>query len=316
MCFVRRHQHPHLHVCSQLMMMTVAHLVWPTNIKCIKNITKMCFDFPIPIEWWPYSCRAPCANMSVCVSPCSFPVWRVGRICVRRSCIWLQMPQVLQTRCTRLCHVSSADTPREAASKLSPSTGMRTTTTRPCSETMATTATVNLSPLTTTLPVSVESHLKKTFYQIYFCHLPFKFQDSKCLCVYFPAPYCNNMMRSLESSPISRMIWRALKPLLMGKILYTPDTPATQRIIHEVQEAPLISKTPIRIINEAPLSETECVCVRVLQVNKTFQELGVLRDLGGMWEEMRPKVWNFMENSEEMDLVRVSVDALATLHWI
>uniref|UniRef100_UPI0037E77274 phospholipid-transporting ATPase ABCA1-like isoform X1 n=1 Tax=Semicossyphus pulcher TaxID=241346 RepID=UPI0037E77274 len=85
-------------------------------------------------------------------------------------------------------------------------------------------------------------------------------------------PYCNNMMRSLESSPISRMIWRALKPLLMGKILYTPDTPATQRIIHEV--------------------------------NKTFQELGVLRDLGGMWEEMRPKVWSFMENSEEMDLVR------------
>lgn len=69
-------------------------------------------------------------------------------------------------------------------------------------------------------------------------HLPQKtdhVQDSECLCVYFPAPYCNNMMRSLESSPISRMIWRALKPLLMGKILYTPDTPATQRIIHEVQ---------------------------------------------------------------------------------
>ncbi len=41
------------------------------------------------------------------------------------------------------------------------------------------------------------------------------------------------------------------------------------------------------------------------QVNKTFQELGILRDLGGMWEEARPKVWNFMENSEEMDLMRV-----------
>lgn len=53
----------------------------------------------------------------------------------------------------------------------------------------------------------------------------------------------------------------------------------------------------------------------VSQVNKTFQELGVLRDLGGMWEEMRPKIWNFMENSEEMDLVRVSVDALRTLMY-
>uniref|UniRef100_A0A4W5NLB2 P-type phospholipid transporter n=1 Tax=Hucho hucho TaxID=62062 RepID=A0A4W5NLB2_9TELE len=79
--------------------------------------------------------------------------------------------------------------------------------------------------------------------------------------------YDNTSSQSLVNS---LMIWRALKPLLMGKILYTPDTPATQRIIHEM--------------------------------NKTFQELGILRDLGGMWEEMRPKVWTFMESSEEMDL--------------
>uniref|UniRef100_A0AAZ3PIC2 P-type phospholipid transporter n=1 Tax=Oncorhynchus tshawytscha TaxID=74940 RepID=A0AAZ3PIC2_ONCTS len=85
-------------------------------------------------------------------------------------------------------------------------------------------------------------------------------------------PYCNAMMRNMESSPVSRMIWQALKPLLMGKILYTPATPATQKIIHEV--------------------------------NRTFQELGVLRELGGMWEEVRPKVWSFMESSEQMDLVR------------
>lgn len=43
-----------------------------------------------------------------------------------------------------------------------------------------------------------------------------------------------------------------------------------------------------------------------VQVNRTFQELGVFRDLGGMWEEMRPKVWSFMENSEQMDLIRVN----------
>uniref|UniRef100_A0A1A7XIW1 P-type phospholipid transporter n=2 Tax=Iconisemion striatum TaxID=60296 RepID=A0A1A7XIW1_9TELE len=85
-------------------------------------------------------------------------------------------------------------------------------------------------------------------------------------------PFCNSLVRSMDSNPMSRMIWEALKPLLLGKILYTPHTPATQRIIHEV--------------------------------NRTFQELGVFRDLGGMWEEMRPKVWDFMENSEQMDLVR------------
>ncbi|XP_070693444.1 phospholipid-transporting ATPase ABCA1b [Pempheris klunzingeri] len=85
-------------------------------------------------------------------------------------------------------------------------------------------------------------------------------------------PYCNSLVKNMDSNPMSRMIWQAVKPLLMGKILYTPHTPATQKVIHEV--------------------------------NRTFQELGVFRDLGGMWEEMRPKVWNFMENSEQMDVIR------------
>uniref|UniRef100_A0A8D2MKQ1 P-type phospholipid transporter n=1 Tax=Zonotrichia albicollis TaxID=44394 RepID=A0A8D2MKQ1_ZONAL len=87
-------------------------------------------------------------------------------------------------------------------------------------------------------------------------------------------PYCNELMKNLESSPLSRIIWRALKPLLIGKILYTPDTPAVRK------------------------------------VNRTFQELGVFRDLGGMWEEISPKIWTFMESSQEMDLIRVSMLSL------
>ncbi|XP_077388934.1 phospholipid-transporting ATPase ABCA1b isoform X2 [Festucalex cinctus] len=85
-------------------------------------------------------------------------------------------------------------------------------------------------------------------------------------------PFCNSLVKDLDSNPMSRMIWEAVKPLLMGKILYTPDTPATRHVIHEV--------------------------------NRTFQELGIFRDLEGMWEEMRPKVWNFLENSEQMNLIR------------
>uniref|UniRef100_A0A8D2Q0U7 P-type phospholipid transporter n=1 Tax=Zosterops lateralis melanops TaxID=1220523 RepID=A0A8D2Q0U7_ZOSLA len=88
-------------------------------------------------------------------------------------------------------------------------------------------------------------------------------------------PYCNELMKNLESSPLSRIIWRALKPLLIGKILYTPDTPAVRKVMSEV--------------------------------NRTFQELGVFRDLGGMWEEISPKIWTFMESSQEMDLIRVSM---------
>uniref|UniRef100_A0A669CID2 P-type phospholipid transporter n=1 Tax=Oreochromis niloticus TaxID=8128 RepID=A0A669CID2_ORENI len=100
-------------------------------------------------------------------------------------------------------------------------------------------------------------------------------------------PYCNSLVKNMDSNPMSRMIWQALKPLLLGKILYTPHTPATQKIIHEV--------------------------------NRTFQELGVFRELGGMWEEIRPKVWDFMENSEQMNVIRVSRlcgnDFLADTDW-
>uniref|UniRef100_A0A8C3IHX8 P-type phospholipid transporter n=1 Tax=Chrysemys picta bellii TaxID=8478 RepID=A0A8C3IHX8_CHRPI len=91
-------------------------------------------------------------------------------------------------------------------------------------------------------------------------------------------PYCNELLKNLESSPLSRIIWRALKPLLIGKILYTPDTPVTRQVMTEV--------------------------------NRTFQELGVFRDLGGMWEEISPKIWTFMESSQEMDLIRVSMPSL------
>uniref|UniRef100_A0AAX7VHF3 P-type phospholipid transporter n=1 Tax=Astatotilapia calliptera TaxID=8154 RepID=A0AAX7VHF3_ASTCA len=91
---------------------------------------------------------------------------------------------------------------------------------------------------------------------------------------YNSTPYCNSLVKNMDSNPMSRMIWQALKPLLLGKLLYTPHTPATQKIIHEV--------------------------------NRTFQELGVFRELGGMWEEIRPKVWDFMENSEQMNVIRVS----------
>lgn len=48
------------------------------------------------------------------------------------------------------------------------------------------------------------------------------------------APYCNELMKNLESSPLSRIIWKALKPLLIGKILYTPDTPAIRKVMTEV----------------------------------------------------------------------------------
>lgn len=96
-------------------------------------------------------------------------------------------------------------------------------------------------------------------------------------------PYCNDLMKNLESSPLSRIIWQALKPLLVGKILYTPDTLATRQVMAEV--------------------------------NKTFQELAMLQDVEGMWKELGPKIWAFMESSSEMDLVRTLLHSKGTEHF-
>uniref|UniRef100_A0A8C5P7H9 ATP binding cassette subfamily A member 1 n=1 Tax=Leptobrachium leishanense TaxID=445787 RepID=A0A8C5P7H9_9ANUR len=97
-------------------------------------------------------------------------------------------------------------------------------------------------------------------------------------------PYCNELMVTLESSPLYRMVWKALKPLLVGKILYTPNTPATQMLMTEA--------------------------------NKTFQEFSVFRDLGGMWEEIRPQIKKFMEDSQEVDLIRTFLTNKGSKHFL
>lgn len=57
---------------------------------------------------------------------------------------------------------------------------------------------------------------------------------SDYLFIYFLAPFCKNVIQTLESNPLSRIVWRGIKPLFIGKLLYTPDTPATQSIMKEV----------------------------------------------------------------------------------
>lgn len=38
----------------------------------------------------------------------------------------------------------------------------------------------------------------------------------------------------MENTPGLRYIWSTFKPLLQGKVLYTPDTPAARLLIKEV----------------------------------------------------------------------------------
>uniref|UniRef100_A0A665X1X1 P-type phospholipid transporter n=1 Tax=Echeneis naucrates TaxID=173247 RepID=A0A665X1X1_ECHNA len=47
-------------------------------------------------------------------------------------------------------------------------------------------------------------------------------------------PFCNDLMRELESNPATRIVWNSVKPMLMGQILYAPDSPAVRQIIRNV----------------------------------------------------------------------------------
>uniref|UniRef100_F7D7G1 ATP binding cassette subfamily A member 7 n=1 Tax=Ornithorhynchus anatinus TaxID=9258 RepID=F7D7G1_ORNAN len=87
------------------------------------------------------------------------------------------------------------------------------------------------------------------------------------------SPYCRKLFGELEANSITRLLWQRLKPLVIGKILYTPATPITRRIMAEV--------------------------------NQTFQELALLGKLPDVWAELGPQLFAFMNGSAEVVLLRV-----------
>ncbi|KAJ8010452.1 hypothetical protein DPEC_G00075220 [Dallia pectoralis] len=88
-------------------------------------------------------------------------------------------------------------------------------------------------------------------------------------------PFCNDMMKDLESNPITKIMWRSVKPMLMGQILYAPDSPAVRQIIQNA--------------------------------NMTFVELERLRTIGGAWEEVSPQVWAFFQDSVQIEMIRDTI---------
>ncbi|MBN3310240.1 ABCA4 protein, partial [Amia calva] len=88
----------------------------------------------------------------------------------------------------------------------------------------------------------------------------------------FPGAFCQSLIATLENSPPLRYVWSTFRPLLLGKILYTPDTPAVNTIIKEA--------------------------------NHTFRALGMLKELGEAWEIHGPLIWDFLQRSTEMNSLR------------
>uniref|UniRef100_A0A8C3WDA4 ATP binding cassette subfamily A member 4 n=1 Tax=Catagonus wagneri TaxID=51154 RepID=A0A8C3WDA4_9CETA len=88
--------------------------------------------------------------------------------------------------------------------------------------------------------------------------------------------FCNALIQSLESNPLTKIAWRAAKPLLMGKILFTPDSPVTRRIVKNA--------------------------------NSTFEELERVRKLVKAWEEVGPQIWYFFDQSTQMTMIRDTLE--------
>uniref|UniRef100_A0A7N6FL20 P-type phospholipid transporter n=1 Tax=Anabas testudineus TaxID=64144 RepID=A0A7N6FL20_ANATE len=78
--------------------------------------------------------------------------------------------------------------------------------------------------------------------------------------------FCNDLMRDLESNPATRIVWNSVKPMLMGHILYAPDSLAVRKIIRNA--------------------------------NTTFEELERLRTMGKAWEEVAPQIWAFFQDGD------------------
>ncbi|XP_037549875.1 phospholipid-transporting ATPase ABCA1-like [Nematolebias whitei] len=84
--------------------------------------------------------------------------------------------------------------------------------------------------------------------------------------------FCQTLIDTLEGTPGLRYIWSAFRPLLRGKVLYAPDTPAARLLVKEA--------------------------------NSTFNALAMLKELADSWEELGPRVWDFMQNSPQVNALR------------
>ncbi|CAN9502757.1 unnamed protein product [Ophioblennius macclurei] len=98
------------------------------------------------------------------------------------------------------------------------------------------------------------------------------------------SPFCNALMQTLESNPVTKIVWNSVKPLLMGKILYTPDSPAVHKILKSA--------------------------------NTTFEELERLQNMAKAWEEVGPQLWNFFNHSVQMNMLRDTLWNPTVMHFV
>uniref|UniRef100_A0A4W5LI56 P-type phospholipid transporter n=1 Tax=Hucho hucho TaxID=62062 RepID=A0A4W5LI56_9TELE len=109
-------------------------------------------------------------------------------------------------------------------------------------------------------------------------HLPtvtiskFTVNDPSLNFSFSPGAFCKVLIDTLEGTPGLRIVWKTFRPLIQGKILYTPDTPATRLMVKEA--------------------------------NSTFNALAMLKELLEAWEDFEPRGWNYFQNGPQVSALR------------
>ncbi|CAB1345207.1 unnamed protein product, partial [Coregonus sp. 'balchen'] len=88
--------------------------------------------------------------------------------------------------------------------------------------------------------------------------------------------FCKVLIDTLEGTPGLRNVWSTFRPLIQGKVLYTPDTPATRLMVKEA--------------------------------NSTFNALAMLKELAEAWEDFGPLVWDYFQNGPQVSALRAFLD--------
>ncbi|XP_034157069.2 phospholipid-transporting ATPase ABCA1 isoform X1 [Pangasianodon hypophthalmus] len=84
--------------------------------------------------------------------------------------------------------------------------------------------------------------------------------------------FCQNLIDTLTGTPSLRLFWSSFRPLLQGRVLYTPDTPFTRQVM--------------------------------AQANSTFNALAKVGELADAWLENEDEIWNFFQNSTQINTLR------------
>lgn len=231
-------------------------------IKCFlcsygPNLTKFTIDSLLRSGCWLLFCIS---SSSFLLSPASQRWAQLFVFCLRR------IGQLFQKRALKLLQESCAAILRSVANTYPLSTGMKTMTSSPFWAKMAQRTqcwTMTTTPVRQSadgrcgcvcLSMTRESEI--VLKQSDFLYLAFnsnmfhtcffltnwihgickkKQLDNLFFSHFITAPFCKDLIQGLEKNPQSRIVWRKIKPLFIGKLLYTPDTPVTRQVMIQVQ---------------------------------------------------------------------------------